>query len=137
MIWKYIKILFAYDYLLKIKPLWLSHFMILEFYLCEFYIIYLSLAENYLPNFSSKFILNNIIVMTCIGFVNLLSLIFQFIVETFFKIELKTQSKFLLHNKFYNLLWSFGIYCSLIITILTFKHTMNLVYDGILSFFEY
>ena len=123
---KYIKNLFAYDYIIKLKQLWISHFAALGVYICEGVVIIntCALSTENMPsdlifNFKDAFLISHYVIFILYGECLLILISLNFIIWLFFKTYLITKNHFLLNNTIYHKFWLFGILIAAITLIMS------------------
>ena len=118
--------LFVYDYIIKLKPLWLSHIAAFGFYICESLVIFCTCAIS-IPNtqsdfiFSIKdsFILSQYIIFMLYGKTILILTCIHLFIKFFLKKSLITKNHFLLNNALYHKLWFLGTLAAIIAFIIS------------------
>ena len=121
---KVLRKLFFYDYILKLKPLWVSHVIALVTYLCETVVLlYCYEAKTEVPNFWLNFIFGNFVTIPFAGIGIISIIVIYSLVKLIFQKKFETRNEFILRNNFYNYFWLIGILGSGVILILTSLYT--------------
>jgi len=129
MVGKYVKIYNKYLY--SLKSSWVSHIIIIIIYLCEALALYYCYIETDVTNFKLKFIVSNIITMLFAGFCIIGIIIIYLLIKLIFHKNFKISNQFILKNKYYHYIWLIGIYCAIIVSILTSIYVIDMLKEGI------
>ena len=141
-----LKKIFAYNFIVKLKPFWVSHIAVAGFYICEICALILTISEtlfeqidlsngitlDYVLGLKIYFVLNHIIFYTLLGFCEIILLailILLLIIKFLFKknLILKIKTGFLLNNNTYHYIWVLGFYFVLVISFCTLIYLFTLV----------
>lgn len=145
MISKYIKLITFYNYIIKLKPYWISHIAVAVFYIFETFAValtmYITISEliglkngitpDYVLGFNTCFLLSHLIFYMLFGFFTIALFILFYILETKFKKNLIIKKGFLINNYIYHKIWLIGIYITLIISFCIFIYLITISYEGI------
>ena len=126
---KYIKNLLLYDYILKLKPLWISHVIVLGIIACETgllvsiincYFLNAETVNNHEVTFEIYVKFSQTVYCILVGFCTLILHILNLIISLLLKKRFITKSRFLTQNKYYNWIWTLSTYYSFICVFLYF-----------------
>ena len=143
---KFLKKFTLYDNIIKLKKYWFSHIAVIGLYLCEFCMLILTIYEtileqinlnngivpDYVLGFSTYLLLNQLISFIFLGFFEIILFITFIISKFLFKKVFIVKSKFLINNRFYHIIWIFGIYIASIIAICVFLYLIIIAHEGII-----